>query len=46
MLTMDAEVRTYQVIVNALVELPLGGTALPELLVSVVEALPVLAELG
>jgi hypothetical protein len=38
--------KTYQVIVNALVELPLGRAALPELLVSVVEAFPVLAELS
>lgn len=37
---------TYQVIVNTLVELPLGRAALPKLLVSVVEAFPVLAELG
>jgi hypothetical protein len=37
---------TYQVVVNTLVELPLGRAALPELLVSVVEAFPVLAEFG
>lgn len=37
---------TYQVVVNTLVELPLGRAALPKLLVSVVETFPVLAELG
>lgn len=36
----------YQVVVNALVELPLGRAALPQLVVSVVETLPVFAELG
>lgn len=36
----------YQVVVDTLVELPLGRTALPQLVVSVVKALPVLAELG
>lgn len=36
----------YQVIENTLVQLPLGRAALPELLISVVETLPVLAELG
>lgn len=35
----------YQILVNTLVELPLGGAALPELVVVVVEALPVGAEL-
>lgn len=37
---------TYHVLVNALVELPLSRAALPELLVAVVEAFPVLAELS
>lgn len=36
----------YQVVVNTLVELPLSRAALPKLLVAVVKALPVLAELG
>lgn len=37
---------TYQVIEDALVELPLSRAALPQLVISVVEALPVFAELG
>ena len=37
---------TYQVVEHALVERPLELPALPQLLVVVVEALPVLAELG
>lgn len=41
-----ARCRTYQVVENALVQGPLELPALPELLVVVVEALPVLAELG
>ena len=36
----------HQVLKDTLVQLPLGRPALPKLLVSVVEALPVLAELG
>src|SRR5689334_22205139 len=36
---------THQVVVDTLVELPLGGAALPQLLVVVFEALPVGAEL-
>jgi hypothetical protein len=36
---------TYQVIENTLVQLPLGLTALPQLLVVVLKTLPVLAEL-
>lgn len=36
---------TYQVLVDTLVELPLGRSALPQLVVVVVKALPVLAEL-
>ncbi len=36
---------TYQVVVDALVELPLSRAALPELLIAVIQALPVLAEL-
>jgi hypothetical protein len=36
---------TYQVLVGALVELPLKGTALIQLMVVVVEALPVVGEL-
>jgi hypothetical protein len=36
---------THQVVVDALVELPLERTTLPELVVGVVEALPVVAEL-
>lgn len=39
-------VNPYQVVVNTLVELPLSRAALPKLLVAVVKALPVLAELG
>lgn len=39
-------VRAYQVIEYTLVELPLQRSALPELLVVVVEAGPVLAELS
>lgn len=37
---------TYQVVKNTLVQRPLKLPALPELLVVVVEAFPVLAELG
>jgi hypothetical protein len=37
---------TYQVVINTLVELPLSRAALPQLMISVVEALPVFAELG
>lgn len=37
---------TYQVLVDALVELPLSGAALPQLVIPVVEALPVFAEFG
>lgn len=37
--------RTYQVVEHALVQLPFVLAALPELVVVVVEALPVLAEL-
>lgn len=37
---------TYEVVVNTLVQLPLGGSALPQLLVSVVEAFPVFTKLG
>lgn len=37
---------SYQIVVDALVELPLSRTALPQLVISVVEALPVLAELS
>lgn len=36
----------YQVIKDTLVQLPLGRTTLPKLLISVVQTLPVLAELG
>lgn len=36
----------YNVVKDALVELPLGRAALPQLVVAVVEAFPVLAELG
>lgn len=36
---------TYQVLVGALVELPLKGTALVQLVIVVVEALPVVGEL-
>lgn len=36
----------YHVVKDTLVELPLGRAALPQLVVVVVEALPVLAELG
>ena len=34
----------YQVVKDAFVEFPFGGPALPELLVVVLEAVPVLAE--
>lgn len=44
MLTHGSE--TYQVVVDTLVELPLGRAALPQLMISVVQALPVFAELG
>ena len=37
---------THQVVKDTLVQLPLGGATLPELMVPVVQALPVLAELG
>lgn len=37
---------TYQVVKDTLVELPLSRAALPQLVVAVVEALPVLAELS
>lgn len=36
----------YYLVKDALVELPLGRATLPELVVAVVETLPVLAELG
>jgi hypothetical protein len=39
-------VDTYQIVVHTLVELPLRRTTLPQLMVPVVQALPVLAELG
>lgn len=37
---------TYQVVKDTLVEFPLGRAALPQLVVAIVETLPVLAELG
>lgn len=43
--TRQLSIQTYQVIVDALVQLPLGGTALPKLLVVVLEALPMGAKL-
>lgn len=36
----------YQVVIDTLVELPLSRAALPELMISVVKTLPVLAEFG
>lgn len=39
------KVVAYQVLVDAFVELPLGGPALPQLVVVVIQALPVAAKL-
>lgn len=36
---------TYQIVKYTFVKLPLGGSALPELLIVVVQACPVLSEL-